>query len=175
MPHKTQTDHILIVDDEESLRSFMEIMLKKEGYAVSLSASGAEALAEIERAKYDLVVTDLMMPEMTGIELLGKVKAQENAPEFIVMTAFGSVGSAIEAMKLGAAEYIIKPFNVDEIKLVISRTLDKGNLVRENSALKKELGRDVAFDSIVGVSDSMQRAIKLAQQVSQSDATVMIR
>lgn len=175
MPHKTQTDRILIVDDEESLRSFMEIMLKKEGYQVSLSASGAEALAEIERAKYDLVVTDLMMPEMTGIELLGKVKAQENAPEFIVMTAFGSVGSAIEAMKLGAAEYIIKPFNVDEIKLVISRTLDKGNLVRENSALKKELGRDVAFDSIVGVSDSMQRAIKLAQQVSQSDATVMIR
>jgi len=142
---------------------------------VSLSASGAEALAEIERAKYDLVVTDLMMPEMTGIELLGKVKAQENAPEFIVMTAFGSVDSAIEAMKLGAAEYIIKPFNVDEIKLVISRTLDKGNLVRENSALKKDLGHDVAFDNIIGVSEAMQRSIKLARQVSQSDATVMIR
>ncbi len=175
MPEKTHADQILIVDDEESLRSFMEIMLKKEGYQVTLSASGDEALAELDRSSYDLVVTDMMMPEMTGLELLGKVKQRESAPEFIIMTAFGSVDSAIEAMKLGAADYIIKPFNVEQIKLVISRTLDKGNLVRKYSAVKRELGHDIAFDKIIGASEPMQRAIKLARQVSQSDATVLLR
>lgn len=175
MPAKTDADQILIVDDEESLRSFMEIMLKKEGYRVTLSASGAEALAELDRSAYDLVVTDLMMPEMTGLELLGKAKQRERAPEFIVMTAFGSVDSAIEAMKLGAADYIIKPFNVDQIKLVISRTLDKGNLVRKYSAPKKELGHEIAFENIIGASEPMQRVIKMARQVSQSDATVLLR
>lgn len=175
MPPKTDANQILIVDDEESLRSFMEIMLNKEGYQVTLSSSGGEALAELERKSYDLVVTDMMMPEMTGLELLGKAKQRANAPEFIIMTAFGSVDSAIEAMKLGAADYIIKPFNIDQVKLVISRALDKGNTAGEYRRIKRENGHDIAFDKIIGASELMKRAIKLAQQVSQSTATVLLR
>ncbi|MFQ5607347.1 MAG: sigma-54-dependent transcriptional regulator [Candidatus Zixiibacteriota bacterium] len=180
MKHKSVTSHadkarILIVDDEESLRNFMEIMLSKEGYAVQVSPSADSALGELKRNDYDLVVTDLMMPDMSGLELLSRVRQKDATQKFIVMTAFGSVESAIEAMKRGAADYITKPFNVDQVKLAISRTLDRQKLENENSALKEELGRALSFDEIIGSSEGMQNARRLGLQISQSDSTALIR
>lgn len=170
-----KTGAILIVDDEESLRSFMEIMLSKEGHSVMTSASGPEALDIMREHSFDLVVTDMMMPTMSGLELLGKSKEIDGDQEFIVMTAFGSMDSAIEAMKLGAADYITKPFNIDQIKLAVDRALDKRRLVKENTILRKELGRDVTFENIVGKSDALKEVISLARQVSATDSTVLIR
>ncbi len=171
----TPIGSILIVDDEESLRSFMEIMLTKEGHSVTTRASGPEALEAMRESAFDLVVTDMMMPKMSGLELLSKSKEINSSQEFIVMTAFGSMDSAIEAMKLGATDYITKPFNVDQVKLAVEKALDKSRLVKENTILRKELGRDVTFENIIGVSDSLKNVIALARQVSESDSTVLIR
>jgi len=153
----------------------MEIMLSKEGHSVMTSASGPEALDIMREHSFDLVVTDMMMPTMSGLELLGKSKEIDGDQEFIVMTAFGSMDSAIEAMKLGAADYITKPFNIDQVKLAVDRALDKRRLVKENIILRKELGRDVTFENIVGKSDSLKQVISLARQVSATDSTVLIR
>ncbi|HSH00214.1 MAG TPA: sigma-54 dependent transcriptional regulator, partial [candidate division Zixibacteria bacterium] len=173
--HDGEKPRILIVDDEESLRNFMEIMLSREGYRVAVSESGAGALKELRKERFDLVVTDLMMPEMSGLELVSKARELDSAQQFIVMTAFGSVDTAIEAMKRGAADYITKPFNVEQVKLAISRTLDRQKLQDENSQLKQELGRNLSFAEIVGSSEQIQQAIKLGQQISQSDSTALIR
>ncbi len=173
--HSTQSGSILIVDDEESLRSVMEIMLTKEGHSVTTRSSGNEALEAMREKVFDLVVTDMMMPKMSGLELLSKSKEINGDQEFIVMTAFGSMDSAIEAMKLGAADYITKPFNVDQVKLAVEKALDKRRLVKENTSLRKELGRDVTFENIIGASDSLKRVIDLARKVSESDSTVLIR
>ena len=130
---------ILVVDDEESMCKFMEIMLKKEGYSVSSSSDAAVALEQIKDENYDLVIADLMMPEMSGIELLSKARSVRPDLDFIMMTAFASVDSAIEALKKGAFDYITKPFKVDEIKIAVSKSLEQKNIVRENVQLKQEL------------------------------------
>ncbi len=170
-----KTGSILIVDDEESLRSFMEIMLTKEGHSVTTRASGPEALEAMRECSFDLVVTDMMMPKMSGLELLSKSKEINSKQEFIVMTAFGSLDSAIEAMKLGATDYITKPFDITQVKLAVVKALDKSELVKENTSLRKELGRDATFENIVGESEGLKRVIELARQVSESDSTVLIR
>jgi two-component system response regulator PilR (NtrC family) len=141
---------ILVVDDEPGMREFLEIMLQKDNYLVSTATDGAEAIEKIENALYDLAVVDVQMPVMNGIEVLKKIN--EKCPEttVIMITAFASHETAIEAMKLGAYDYITKPFKIDEIKLVIKKALDKKRLERENSRLKKELETKYGFGIIIG-------------------------
>ena len=122
---------ILIVDDEESMGRFMQIMLQKEGYEVTPALTGPEALKILKQKEYDLVIADLMMPEMNGLKLLSEVKQQNSNVDFIVMTAFASVDTAIEAMKKGALDYVTKPFRVDEIKLAISKSFEQKQLKAE--------------------------------------------
>jgi two-component system response regulator PilR (NtrC family) len=133
---------ILVIDDEDSMCHFMEIMLSKEGYKVDVTSSARDGVAKVRDENFDLIIADLNMPEMTGIDVLRQVRSFKSDQEFIVMTAFASVDTAIEAMKQGAADYITKPFKVDEIKLVIEKSINRRTLIGENITLKRQLQND---------------------------------
>jgi len=166
---------ILVIDDEESMRNFMEIMLSKEGYAVETAGSGLKALGKVKETDYDLIIADLNMPEMDGIEVLKQVKKTKTDQDLIVMTAYASVDTAIEAMKQGAADYITKPFKIDEIKLTIEKCINSRQLKQENTSLKRQLKLDSSFDSFIGNSEAIANLKKVAERIAQSDSTVMIR
>ncbi len=166
---------ILVIDDEDSMCNFMEIMLAKEGYEVQTTTSGPDGVSLLKQTNYDLVIADLMMPEMSGIDVLKQIKTFKEDQEIIVMTAFASVDTAIEAMKQGAADYVTKPFKVDEIKLVIEKAINRRQLINENSSLKQQLQTDNSFDKFLGTSEPVVQLKKLARRVASSDSTVLIR
>ncbi len=166
---------ILVIDDEESMCNFMEIMLAREGYQVDTANSGKEGLALLRESDYDLVLADLNMPEMSGIDVLREIKTFKSDQDLIVMTAYASVDTAIEAMKQGAVDYITKPFKVDEIKLAIEKSINRKQLIHENIELKKQLQEGSSFDSFIGTSESVIMLKKLAQRVAATDSTVLIR
>lgn len=165
---------ILVVDDEESIREFFEIMLKREGYEVFTAANGREGLEVLKRQPVDLVISDIQMPEMSGMELLTKVK--ELDPEMLVLmiTAFGSTETAVEAMKLGAYDYVQKPFKIDEVKIIIRQALERRTLKLENAQLKKELGTKYAFDNIIGGAPPMMRIYEMVKRVANTKSSVLI-
>jgi len=165
---------ILVVDDEESIREFLEIMLKKEGYEVSCVEDGQQALDFLKKKSVDMVISDLQMPNVTGIELLEKVKAQYPDMLFMMITAFGTTETAVEAMKLGAYDYITKPFKIDEVRIVIANALRSQNLEVENRSLKKELKQEYSFQSLVGNSEPMHRIYELVKRVSQTPTNILV-
>ncbi len=165
---------ILVVDDEESIREFFEIMLKRDGYHVFTAAHGGEALQKYRQENIDLVLSDIQMPEMSGIELLAKLKEVDSDVLIVMMTAFGSTETAIEAMKLGAYDYLQKPFKIDEIKLVIQKALETRSLQRENVQLKRELGTKYGFDNLIGAAPPMLRIYDLVKRVSHTKSSVLI-
>lgn len=165
---------VLVVDDEESIREFLEIMLRKEGYEVTVAEDGQAALEVIKRKSIDLVISDLQMPNMTGIELLKQVKDHYPNMLFMMITAFGTTETAVEAMKLGAYDYITKPFKIDEVRIVISNALRSQNLEVENRTLKKELGKEYSFQNLVGNSEPMHRIYEMVRRVSQTPTNVLI-
>lgn len=167
--------NILVIDDEDSMCSFMEIMLSKEGFDVTSTTSATEGIDLLRDKNFDLVIADLNMPEMTGIDVLKRVKTFKSEQELIVMTAFASVDTAIEAMKQGAADYITKPFKIDEIRLVIDKAISRKRLLGENANLKKQLQSDNSFDRFIGSSKAIVELKKLAARVAGSDSTVLIR
>lgn len=166
---------LLVVDDEESMCQFMQIFLSKEGYSVTATADPTEAVSKIEKEDYDLLITDLMMPEMSGLELLSRAKGIDPGLNVIVMTAFASVDSAIEALKKGASDYVTKPFKVEEIKIAIQKTLEQKKIVRENATLKRQLKKEFQFDNFIGTSTQVLEMRKLAERVAATDSTVLIR
>ncbi|HER00565.1 MAG TPA: sigma-54-dependent Fis family transcriptional regulator [candidate division Zixibacteria bacterium] len=165
---------ILVVDDEESMRDFMSIMLSKEGYEVLQADSGPAALGQIKKSRPDVIITDIMMPEMSGLELMTKAQEMHEDLSFIVMTAFASVDSAIEAMKKGAYDYITKPFKVDEIKLTIKKVLEKEQIARENKELKKELSRNHSLDSFIGNDPKIIKMKEMIQRLAKTDSNALI-
>ncbi len=144
---------LLVVDDEESIREFLEIMLKKEGYEVTCAEDGAKAKDLLAKKTFDMVISDLQMPNVTGIELLKFVKEAYPDLVFMLITAFGTTESAVEAMKMGAYDYLTKPFKIDEVRLNIQNALRTKNLEVENRVLKKELTKEYSFQNLVGNSD----------------------
>lgn len=166
---------IMVIDDEESMCKFMQIMLKKEGYGVSSAQSGKEALEELQNSHYDLVIADLMMPEMNGLELLSKVKSIDPELNFIVMTAYASVDTAIEALKKGAFDYIAKPFKVDELKITIKKSLEQKRIIKENLDLKRQLKKEFSLDSFIGDTPEIIEMKKLVEKVALTDSTVLIQ
>jgi two-component system response regulator PilR (NtrC family) len=165
---------ILVVDDEESIREFLDIMLRKEGYEVTLAVDGAEAKSFIQNKSFDLVISDLQMPRMNGLELLKYTK--QNYPDitFMMITAFGTTETAVEAMKMGAYDYITKPFKIDEVRIVVANALRAKNLEVENRVLRKELKVSYSFQNIVGNSEAMHRIFDLIKRVSQAPSNVLI-
>jgi two-component system response regulator PilR (NtrC family) len=165
---------ILVVDDEKSMRDFLSIMLKKEGYEVSTAENGEDALRAVQAEIFDLVITDVKMPRMDGLEVLKMVK--DVSPETVVLmiTAFATTETAVEAMKLGAYDYITKPFKVEEIKLVIRKALEKRSLRKENILLRREMESRAGFENFIGKSPPMQGVFSLIRQVADTRSTVLI-
>ncbi len=166
---------ILIIDDEESMCNFMEIMLAKEGYRVDSVTSPKEGISRLRKENYDLTIVDLNMPEMSGLDVLQEIRSFKSDQDMLVMTAYASVDTAIEAMKRGASDYITKPFKVDEIKLIIEKNISHARLRTENVQLKKQLATDNSFDKFIGSSEIVTQLKQLARQIAATESTVLIR
>jgi len=165
---------ILIVDDEQSMRDFLAIMLKKEGHEVVTAENGTEALKAVQAEIFDLVITDVKMPGLDGIGVLKLIKEISADTIVIMITAFATAETAVEAMKLGAYDYITKPFKIDEIKLIIQKAIEKRHLRKENILLRREIKSRAAFDNFIGKSESMQKIFSLIMQVADTSSTVLI-
>jgi len=165
---------ILIVDDEESHRIMLSAVLDDEGYAVTDVASGREALNEIEQGPFDLVLMDLKMEEMDGIETLREIRKVSPLLPIIIMTAYASVKTAVDALKAGAFDYLTKPLDLDELKVVVKKGLEYYHLRKENRELKERLGDRFDFSSLIGKSRKMRELIDTLSLVAPTDATVLL-
>ncbi|MDT8422915.1 MAG: sigma-54 dependent transcriptional regulator [Desulfuromonadales bacterium] len=165
---------LLVVDDDPSLREFLTIMLEREGYRVTAATDALTALKVLRSGRFDLILSDIKMPGMSGVELLDVVTAE--APETIVvmMTAFSSTEDAVDAMKRGAYDYIVKPCDNDELRLVISNALERKALKQENVRLKKELNKLQSFSGLVGKSKAMRAVYDLIDKVADNRVSVLI-
>jgi DNA-binding NtrC family response regulator len=168
------SEKILVVDDEESMCNFLSIMLKKEGYQITTALSGKEALKKLSKDTYEVVISDLKMKQMNGLQLIDEISKQDSAPFVIIMTAFATIESAIEALKKGAFDYITKPFKVDEIKLAVSRALEQGKIRNENVYLKKQLKKTEGFGAIIGKSDAIMQVLEQVRKIADSESTVLL-
>lgn len=165
---------VIVVDDEPGMREFLEIMLQKDGYYVQTSGDGRNAIDIIEKENFDLAIIDVQMPSMNGLDLLRRMSDTSPDTTVVMVTAFASHESAIEAMKLGAYDYITKPFKIDEIKLVIKKALEKKRLVHENTRLKRELENKFGFGNIIGRSPSILQVFELIKRVAELKVNVLI-
>ena len=164
---------ILVVDDEKSMREILEIFLENEGYSVSAANNGESAVEALRSDIFDLIISDMKMPKMGGLELLKNVKESSPDTIFVVMTAFGTTESAVEAMKLGAYDYIQKPFQMDDIRLVVKNALDKQKLQKDVSILKNQL-KIPSIENIIGESRPMQDLFTVISKSASSSANVLI-
>ena len=163
---------ILVVEDEEKLRRVLELQLMSAGFDVDKAATAEEGLKLVDRA--DMVLTDLKLPNMDGLEFLALIRRQNAQVPVIMMTAFGSVETAVEAMKAGATDFLLKPFSLDHLMQVVNKALEVRALRDENRQLKEELGRRYEFDNIIGRSQSMQEIFATIERVAPTRATVLL-
>lgn len=167
-------EKILVVDDEKSLREVLSIMLKRAGYTVTEACDGDEAIGHVNKEIYDLVITDLRMPKADGMDVLKAVKSSSPETVVLVITAFATSDSAVEAMKQGAYDYLTKPFQVDEVQLIIRNALEKRRLSTENMLLKREMASQSSFAKIVGQSEAMQKVFDVVKKVADAKSNILI-
>ena len=167
-------ERILVVDDEEIIRQSLSFILKSEGYAVEEASNGREAYEKVKEDSFDLILSDLEMPEMKGIELLEEIKKLNIKSSVIIITAFGSLDTAIKALRNGASDYILKPVEFDELLIKIKRLFENRSLLLENSILRKEIQRNFDFENIVGKSPAMKKVYYMIQTVAQTDSTILV-
>jgi two-component system response regulator HydG len=170
----TEKMSILVVDDERIVRESFLHWFKKYGCKTEAAASGLEALEKLERYPFDLLFVDIKMPGMDGLELLEKVKQQYPDAIVIIITAYGSIDTAVKAMKMGASDYLLKPFQPDQLSLVLEKVANQKRLVSEVQYMKGRLEEITRFDNIIGQSRPMQEVFDLIPQVAQSDASVLL-
>jgi DNA-binding NtrC family response regulator len=166
--------HILVVDDEEAMRESLNDWLKEDGYEVGLAASGQEAIDMVRQEPWEIILLDLKMPGMDGLETLKHLKKARPDAEILMMTAYATVDTAVQAMKEGAFDYLVKPFDPDEIEILIKKILKHKELILENILLRKKLEERDQFDEIIGRSDAMQQIFELIKRVAPTDSTVLI-
>jgi DNA-binding NtrC family response regulator len=167
------SNRILVVDDDSSLRSVMKMQLEEASYQVSLASDGAEAYDKLREIRPQLVITDLRMPT-SGLELLRRVSAEDIQPTLIIITAFGTVETAVEAMKLDAYDYVTKPLDFEELVLVVHRAMERQNLLEEVRHLRSALDQRYGFAGIIGHGKNFLRVLDRAARVAQHDSTVLI-
>ncbi len=165
---------ILVVDDDASLRRVMKMQLEEAGFTVALAANGEEALARIDELQPKLVITDLRMPGAGGMDLLRHIRDDHKETTVIIITAFATVETAVEAMKAGAFDYVTKPIDYDALKLVVDRAMERQNLLEEVRKLRSALDAKYGFEGIVGRSKPLLRVLEMASRVAQRDSTVLI-
>ena len=174
-PYRTVAQKtILVADDDASIRSLLKQLLADEGFAVIEASTGVEVVDKVKESSPDLVIMDVRMPELDGIEALSRVKATNPKTAVLIMTAFGSSNAAIRAMELGAFDYITKPFELDKISHTVKRVLDYQDLTAEVEVLRDEISTLVQTERIVGNSPAMQEVYKTIGKVAKADATVLI-
>lgn len=166
---------VLVVDDDESLRWITQLQLEEAGYRLMAAPAAGEALELVESESPSLVITDLKMPGLSGIDLLRRIRAEHPEIPVIVVTAFGTVQTAVDAMKSGAYDYITKPIDYEELLLIINRAVEHHELAEEVRSLRTVLDAKYGFESIVGRSESLLRVLEIAARVAERDSTVLIR
>ena len=165
---------VLVVDDEQSMRELLAIMLRQAGYDVAVADGGEAAVQALKTDDFDLVITDLRMRKVDGLAVLRAAKEHSPRTVVLVVTAFASTETAVEAMKLGAYDYVTKPFKLDELKLTVSNALERRRLQDENQALKRQLRRERGFENFVGRSPKMLDVFETIRKTADSGSTVMI-
>ena len=165
---------ILIIEDEEKMRRLMDLVLRPEGHRLLLADSGEAGLKLLEEGGIDLVLTDLQMGKVSGLDVLGRVIRESPDVPVVIITGFGTVKSAVEAMKSGAFDYISKPLDNDELKIIVKRALDMRRLMQENRGMSRELRERFDFDNIVGRSAGLAAVKALARDLAVTDSTVLI-
>jgi two-component system response regulator PilR (NtrC family) len=170
----TLTGDILIVDDERSMREFLAIYLRRAGHRVEAAADGAAARKALGAREFDVVITDLRMPDASGLDVLGDSKKLHPETQVIVVTAFATAETAIAAMKAGAYDYLTKPFKVDEVGLVVERALERRALHRQNVALRDEIKGRFKLDRLIGKSPAMQRVFEMIRKIAPARTSVLL-
>ncbi len=165
---------ILLIDDEPDSCKALSILLGKAGYLVDFFHSGEEALQRIQQLQYDLIISDLLLPGVSGIDILKQVKEKSPNTSVILITGNASAETAVEAMKEGALDYITKPFNIERLKLQVAKALEKSRLVLENQYLRQQLHGRYHFDNIIGTSQAMQKVFSRMEKVVATDSTILI-
>jgi DNA-binding NtrC family response regulator len=168
-------EHILVVDDEQGMRQFLNKLLGDNGYTVTVAENGKSALDLIERQPPDLALIDFKMPGMDGLTLLAKIKEKFPQVGVIMMTAYGTMENAVHAMRLGAYDFLGKPFDIDAILLIIDKALEKKRLEEENRVLRKELKKTYTFQDIISQNPDMHKIFVIIQKVSPAKSTVLIQ
>jgi DNA-binding NtrC family response regulator len=169
-----QKPSILIIEDEAKMRRLLELQLADEGFRAVTAPDAESGLQLLQKDQFDLVVTDFKLPGMTGLEFLQAVKRANAAIPVIIMTAYGTVESAVEAMKVGASDYVLKPFSLAELVLIIRKELDSHNLREENRTLREALGQRYHYDNIVARGEKMQAVLALVERVAPTNSTVLL-
>ena len=165
---------VLVIDDERSFGEMVGTILRKDGYAVDVATTGEQAVGALQQTLYDLVLCDVQMPGMTGLDLLRELERLKLRPTTIMMSAYGSLDTAIECMKLGAYDYIAKPFKGEELLLTLRKAEERESLRRENAALKEKQAKELRFDAIVARSEPMLRLFRTIQKIAAYKSTVLI-
>ncbi len=165
---------VLVVDDERSMRELLAIVLKREGYEVVLAENGRVAVAALEREPFDLLISDIKMPDMSGVEVLRAAKQMDSDILGIMMTAFASTESAVEAMRLGACDYLTKPFDIDLLKMKVREKVENRHLKQENVLLKRTLGLTHQFSNIIGRSQAMLDVFRMIETVARTNSTILL-
>ncbi|HWM85011.1 MAG TPA: response regulator, partial [Kofleriaceae bacterium] len=165
---------LLVVEDDEAMRDLLVEELSEAGFEVVAARSGREGIDRVRRDRIDLVITDLRMPDLDGFDLIRDVKATPHSPHIVMITAFGSIETAIKAVKLGAYDYITKPFEIEELVLVADKALEERSLRRQVARLQREVEGKFGLDNIVARSQAMQEILTLVSRVAPSNVSVMV-
>ncbi|MCK4261858.1 sigma-54-dependent Fis family transcriptional regulator [bacterium] len=165
---------ILVVDDEAKMRRVLQMMLEENGCQVDLAEGAEKALSRMKEVTFSLIITDMKMPGMSGLQLLKEIKKLDEGIPVVVMTAYGTIPTAIEAMKAGAHDYVLKPFDMEEMKTVVEKALEREKLLRRSQYLQEELEAKYQFDNIVGESSKMKEVFRLISQVAPTKSTVLV-
>jgi len=165
---------ILVIDDEKSMVEFLSIMLTKDGFSVVTSDKGQEGINMFKKTHFDLVIVDIKMPEVSGIDVLKSIRSYDNSAVVLMITAYASVDTAIKAMKLGAFDYITKPFEIENIRVIIKKALQQRKLLDENINLRKQLKSECDFKNIIGNSLPIRNVFDKVRKISRTDAVVLL-
>jgi DNA-binding NtrC family response regulator len=165
---------LLVIEDKDSMREMLSKTLEAEGYEVETAKDGEGGVEKAKEKKYDVVLTDLKLPKMDGIEVLTTLKELDHDVAVILMTAYGTIEKAVEAMREGAFDFLTKPFDTDHLSVLIKRAMENRRLVAENVLLREELGHHLGFAHIIGKCEKMQEVSRLIQKVAPSDTTALL-
>jgi len=169
-----KSPRILLVDDDADIRETMVTLLTMNDYSVTSVADGQSAIEEVKKEKFNIVITDLMMPKMTGIDVIKNLKAIDPDLQCIVITGYATVSTAVDAMKAGAYDYLMKPFNGTEVLMLLKRVMELQDLQAENSQLKRTLNQRYGYENLIGNSEGIQMVCSLIEKVAETDSTILI-